>query len=313
MKALITGVTGQDGSYLAELLLSKGYEVHGIMRRSSSFNTERIDHIFNDLELHYGDMTDTQSIRNIVEEVKPDEVYNLAAQSHVRTSIDIPEYTANADALGAQRILDISAKVGAKFYQASTSEQFGSAAAPQNESTKMHPRSPYGISKLFAYWSTINYREAYGTFACDGILFNHESPRRGATFVTQKIVKGLVAIKRGKADTLVLGNLDAKRDWGYAPEYVEAMWKMLQNDRAEDFVIATGQSHSVRDFLDEAADYLRMDWTAHVISEPKYFRPAEVDDLRGDPCRAHAFLGWRAKTGFKDLIRIMIEAELERQ
>jgi GDPmannose 4,6-dehydratase len=311
MKALITGVTGQDGSYLAEFLLNKGYEVHGIMRRSSSFNTGRIDHIFDRLHLHYGDMTDTSSIIKVIQDVVPDEVYNLAAQSHVRASIDIPEYTTNADSTGTLRILEAIHKyTGAKFYQASSSEQYGSTPAPQNEDSPMHPRSPYGIAKLSAYWTTINYRESYNMFAVNGILFNHESPRRGPTFVTQKIVKGLVNILKGDQEFLTLGNLNAKRDWGYAPEYVEAMWQMMQQPKPEDFVIATGQAHTVKDFLEEAMRYFGVYRDDFLKIDSKYFRPAEVDHLQGDFSKAYNRFGWQPKTKFKDLIRIMIDAEL---
>jgi GDPmannose 4,6-dehydratase len=310
-KALVTGCTGQDGSYLCELLLEKGYEVHGTLRRSSSFNTGRIDHIFDRLHLHYADLTDTNSIDRLIKSICPDEVYNLGAQSHVRTSIDIPEYTTNVDALGTLRLIDaVRRNSDAKFYQASSSEQFGSAPAPQNEDTPMHPRSPYGIAKQFAYWTTINYRESYGMFAVNGILFNHESPRRGETFVTRKIVKGLVNIITGKQIELLLGNLEAKRDWGYAPEYVEAMWKMLQQPKADDFVIATGESHTVREFLDEAADYLGLNWKPFVAIDPKYYRPAEVDYLWGNASKAAQELGWKPKVRFKELVRLMIDAEL---
>lgn len=310
-KALITGITGQDGSYLAELLLSKGYEVHGIIRRSSSFNTGRIDHIFKDLQLHYGDLTDASSLARIVENVRPDEVYNLAAQSHVRTSFDIPEYTADAGALGTLRLLDAIKGKGIKFYQASSSEMFGSALPPQSEQTPFHPRSPYGVSKVFSYWMTVNYRESYEMHASNGILFNHESPRRGETFVTRKIAKAAVRILCGKQDKLVLGNLDAKRDWGYAKDFVEAMWLMLQQPKPDDYVIATGETHSVREFLDEAFGYLELDWREYVVIDSKYFRPAEVDVLLGDPWKAKNTLGWEPKTKFKELVRLMVEAELK--
>ena len=312
MKAFITGITGQDGSYLSELLLDKGYEVHGIIRRSSSFNTGRIDHIFDKLKLHYGDLTDSGSLNKLVATIQPDEVYNLGAQSHVRTSFDIPEYTANADALGTLRLIDaVKTHTTAKFYQASSSELYGSEPGPQNESTPFHPRSPYGVAKQFSFWTTVNYRESYGMFACNGILFNHESPRRGGTFVTKKITKGLVRIKRGLQKELLLGNLDAKRDWGFAKEYVEAMWLMLQQPTADDYVIATGETHTVREFLDEAADCLCMYWPAYVTIDPVYYRPAEVDVLLGDPSKAKRQLNWEAKVKFKELVRLMVDAELE--
>lgn len=314
MKALITGISGQDGSYLAELLLEKGYEVHGIIRRSSSFNTGRIDHIFNRLHLHYGDLADSGSICKILREVEPQEVYNLGAQSHVRTSFDIPEYTSNVDALGTLRLLEAAKDYGQpKFYQASSSELYGLVQeTPQTETTPFYPRSPYAIAKQFAYWSTVNYREAYGMFACNGILFNHESPRRGETFVTQKIVKALTRIYKGSKEKLYLGNLDARRDWGYAKEYVEAMWLMLQQPRPDDFVIATGESHSVREFLDEAGYYLGLDWEPHILIDPRYFRPSEVDLLLGDASKARRTLGWEAKTKFRELVHLMINAELEK-
>jgi GDPmannose 4,6-dehydratase len=310
-KALITGIGGQDGSYLAELLLEKGYEVHGIVRRSSSPNTGRIDHILNRLILHPGDMTDGGSLSNVLRSVQPDEVYNLAAQSHVRTSFENPEYTANTDALGTLRLIEAAKTCGSgpKFYQASTSELFGMTETPQRETTAFYPRSPYGIAKLFAYWTVVNYRES-GMFACNGILFNHESPRRGDEFVTQKIVKALVAIHRKEQEMLILGNLDARRDWGYAKEYVEAMWLMLQQDKPEDFVIATGESHTIREFLDAAAAYLQLDWSKHVEIDPQYFRPTEVDYLLGDASKAKNILTWEPKVKFKELVKIMVEAEL---
>lgn len=313
--ALITGITGQDGSYLAELLLEKGYDVHGMIRRHSTPSTSRIDHIFDDLHLHYGDVTDASSCADLVRQVLPDEIYNLAAQSHVRTSFDVPVYTANATGIGALNMLEAARDMGAKFYQASSSELFGKVfETPQSETTPFYPRSPYGIAKQFAYWTTVNYREAHGMFACNGILFNHESPRRGETFVTKKIVKALVRIARGSQEKLILGNLDAKRDWGYAKEYVEAMWLMMQHRTADDFVIATGETHSVRDFLDEAADCLGIVyWRDHVVSDPKYFRPAEVDLLLGDASLARDVLGWEPKVKFKELVRIMVEAELRGQ
>jgi GDPmannose 4,6-dehydratase len=310
MKALITGITGQDGSYLAELLLSKGYEVHGIIRRSSSFNTGRIDHIFDDLQLHYGDLTDASSLRTIVDTVKPDEVYNLGAQSQVRTSFDIPVYTAESAGIGALNMLVAVKGKGIKFYQASSSELYGKVMeTPQTETTPFYPRSPYGIAKQFAYWSTVNYRESYGTFACNGILFNHESSRRSETFVTRKITKAAARIYRGEQKVLWLGNLDAKRDWGYAKDYVEAMYLMMQQPVADDFVIATGETHSVSEFLDEAFGYLNLNWHDYVRIDERYFRPAEVDLLLGDASKAKRVLGWQPKTTFKELVRIMVEAE----
>lgn len=311
MKALITGITGQDGSYLAELLLSKHYEVHGIIRRSSSFNTGRIDHIFNDLQLHYGDLTDGAALASTVNLVKPDEIYNLAAQSHVKTSFEIPEYTGNADALGVLRLLEIIRDRGIKFYQASSSEMFGGMQPIQNESTPFYPRSPYGIAKQFAYWTVVNHRQAYNTFGCNGILFNHESPRRGETFVTRKIVQAAVRIKHGKQTELRLGNLDARRDWGYAKDYVEAMYLMMQHSVPDDFVIATGETHSVREFLDEAFGYLQLDWHDHVVIDSKYLRPTEVDTLLGDSSKAKLLLGWEPKVRFRELVRLMVDAEDE--
>jgi len=311
-KALITGITGQDGSYLAEFLLKKGYEVHGIIRRTSSNNTERINSIIDDLHLHSGDMTDAESLSRVVRIVKPNEVYNLSAMSHVRTSFEVPEYTSEVDGLGALRLLDAIKDVDyVKFYQASTSELFGLAGPPQSESTPFYPCSPYGIAKMFAYWTTINYRQNYGMFACNGILFNHESPRRTETFVSRKIAKGLVRISLGKQDKLFLGNLDAKRDWGYAPEFVEAMWLMLQQNKPDDFVIATGESHTVREFLDVAAERLGLDWTKHVEIDPQYYRPMEVDYLLGDASKARRILGWEPKVKFRELVEIMVKAELK--
>jgi GDPmannose 4,6-dehydratase len=311
-KALVTGCSGQDGSYLAELLLQKGYEVHGILRRSSSFNTGRIDHIFDQLHLHYGDVTDASSISNIIDAVKPDEIYNLAAQSHVRTSFEIPVYTAQTVAIGALNILEAIKGKGIKFYQASSSELYGGIyAEATNETTPFHPRSPYAIAKQFAYWSAVNHREAYGTFACNGILFNHESPRRGETFVTKKIVKSAVRIQRGLQDKLFLGNLDAKRDWGFAGDYVEAMYLMLQQSFPDDYVIATGEAHSVRDFLDAAFGHLNLDWTKYVEIDPRLFRPTEVDILIGNPGKAKKVLGWEPKVKFNELVQMMVEAELE--
>jgi GDPmannose 4,6-dehydratase len=339
-KALITGITGQDGSYLAELLLEKGYEVHGIIRRSSSFNTARIDHLYKDphvnnrkLFLHYGDLADSSNIARLLEKIKPDEIYNLGAQSHVRVSFDVPEYTADVVGIGTLRILDAIREVGikTKFYQASSSELFGKVQeTPQKESTPFYPRSPYACAKLFAYWITVNYRESYGLYACNGILFNHESPRRGETFVTRKITRGLARIVSGKDKCLYLGNLDAKRDWGYAKDYVEGMWRMLQQKTPEDFVLATGETHSVRDFIEECAKILKIDlaWKGKGVKEigydkktkktlikidPKYFRPAEVDLLLGDPLKARKKLGWKPKTKFKDLVKIMLEHDLEKE
>ena len=318
-RALITGITGQDGSYLAELLLAKNYEVVGIVRRSSSINTSRIDHLYEDpheegarLRLVYGDLTDGSSLARILREVKPDEVYNLGAQSHVRTSFDLPEYTVDVGGLGTIRLLEAIRQAGfpSRFYQASSSELFGNAPPPQNEATPFQPRSPYAVGKLAAYWATVNYREAYGLFACNGILFNHESPRRGETFVTRKIAKAAAQIYHGRQDRLYLGNLDARRDWGFAGDYVEAMWLMLQQDRPDDFVVATGQSHSVREFLDEAFGYLDLDWTQYVEVDPRYTRPTEVDHLEGDATKAREMLGWAPKFGFKELVEMMVNAEL---
>lgn len=308
-KALITGITGQDGSYLSELLLDKGYEVHGIIRRSSSFNTGRIDHIYDRLNLHYGDLTDSSSISRLIEKAKPDEIYNLGAQSHVRVSFDIPEYTADVDALGTIRLLDAIKETGIKtrLYQASSSEMFGSAEAPQSEITRFQPRSPYACAKAFSYYSTINYREAYGLFACNGILFNHESPRRGETFVTRKITKGLANILAGKQKKIMLGNLEAKRDWGFAGDYVKAMWMMLQADTPNDYCIATGESHSVKDFLEEAFSYKGLDWRDHIGIDPRYFRPAEVNELRCYANKARTELGWEPTVTFKELVRMMVD------
>jgi len=319
-RALITGITGQDGSYLAELLLDKGYEVHGIIRRSSSFNTGRIDHIYRDphekgvrLLLHYGDLTDGSVLNKIIRTVRPDEVYHLGAQSHVRVSFDIPEYTGDVVALGTIRLLEAIREAGMtpRFYQASSSELYGSSPPPQNEETQFLPRSPYAIAKLYSYHMTINYREAYGMFASNGILFNHESPRRGETFVTRKITRAAARIKLGVQDKLFLGNLDAKRDWGFAGDYVEAMWRILQHSEADDFVVATGEMHSVREFLEVAFDELDLDWNKHVEIDPKYFRPTEVDELRGDASKAKKVLGWEPKVGFDELARMMVRADLE--
>lgn len=319
-RALISGITGQDGSYLAELLLEKGYDVYGIIRRSSSFNTARIDHIYEDphksgarLHLIYGDLNDASSLNRILREVTPDEIYNLGAQSHVRTSFDIPEYTAEIAGIGTLRLLEGIRETGlkVKFYQASSSELFGKAQQiPQTETTPFHPRSPYANAKLFAYWTTVNYRESYGLFACNGILFNHESPRRGETFVSRKITRAAARIKLGLQDKLYLGNLDAKRDWGYAKDYVEAMWLMLQQQQPDDYVIATGETHSVREFLDVAFGYLDLDWHRYVEIDPKYFRPAEVDILLGDPSKAVRTLGWSPRVKFKELVFLMVDSDL---
>ncbi len=323
-KALITGITGQDGSYLAELLLSKGYEVHGIIRRASTFNTRRVDHLYHDphangedvkLYLHYGDVSVGETLLNVIYNVRPDEIYHLAAQSHVRVSFDMPEYTGDITGLGTIRILDAIRKSGtqARFYQASSSEMFGGAKPPQNENTPFEPRSPYAAAKVYAYWVTRNYREGYKMFACNGILFNHESPRRGETFVTRKITRALAAIQAGKQKRLYLGNLDSRRDWGYAPEYVEVMWKMLQQDQPRDYVIGTGEAHSIREFLDEAFGYAGMDWHQYVEIDPRYFRPTEVDYLLSDPSRSRTELNWEPKVCFHELVRIMVDADLELQ
>ncbi len=338
-KAIITGITGQDGSYLAELLIEKGYEVHGIRRRSSSFNTQRIDHLYSDpnsqktkLFLHYGDMTDSSSLTRIIKKIQPDEIYNLAAQSHVAVSFEEPEYTADSDAIGALRMLEAIRTLGleskTKFYQASTSELYGKVLeTPQNEATPFYPRSPYGVAKIYAYWITINYREAYNIFACNGILFNHESPRRGETFVTRKITRALSRISLGMQDCLYLGNLDAKRDWGHAKDYVYMQWLMLQQDVAEDFVIATGVQHSVREFIDAASNEIGISITwkgkgkdekgyddkgrCIVAIDPKYYRPAEVETLLGDSSKAKDILGWEPKISFKDLVSEMINEDMK--
>ncbi|HZI85405.1 MAG TPA: GDP-mannose 4,6-dehydratase [Pyrinomonadaceae bacterium] len=319
-KALITGITGQDGSYLAELLLAKGYEVHGIIRRASSFNTGRIDHLYKDphingvhLFLHYGDIADSTNLIKLLYRIQPDEVYHLAAQSHVRVSFDIPEYTGDVTGLSTIRILEAMRETGvkARFYQASSSEMFGKVhEVPQRETTPFHPRSPYGAAKVYAYWATVNYRESYGMFACNGILFNHESPRRGETFVTRKITRAVARIKAGQQQKLYLGNLDAKRDWGYAREYVEAMWHMLQQDEADDYVIATGETHSVEEFLTEAFSHVNLDWHDYVELDPKYLRPAEVDLLIGDASKAKRVLGWEPKVSFRELVRLMVDADV---
>ncbi len=321
-RALITGITGQDGSYLAELLLEKGYEVHGMIRRSSSFNTGRINHLYTDihepgvrLKLHFGDMTDGTRLEKLIEIVEPDEVYNLAAQSHVRVSFDIPVYTGDVDGLGTLRMLEAIRNAGGtaiRLYQASSSEMFGMVQeVPQRETTPFHPRSPYGVAKVYSYWQVVNYREAYGLHASNGILFNHESPRRGETFVTRKITRGLAQILAGKAEHIFLGNLDAKRDWGYAKDYVEAMWLMLQQDQPDDYVIATGDTWTVRDFLERTFKLVSLDWQDYVRHDPRYLRPSEVELLIGDPSHARTKLGWTARTSFDELVRIMVSADLE--
>jgi GDPmannose 4,6-dehydratase len=319
-KALVTGITGQDGSYLSELLLSKGYEVHGIVRRASTFNTSRIDHLYQDphindvrLFLHYGDIADSTNLVKLLYRIQPDEIYHLAAQSHVRVSFDIPEYTGDVTGLGTVRILEAIRETGlkARFYQASSSEMFGLVQeTPQRETTPFYPRSPYGAAKVYSYWLTVNYRESYGIYACNGILFNHESPRRGETFVTRKISRAVAEIKAGLANKVYLGNLDAKRDWGYAKEYVMAMWLMLQRDEPDDFVIATGETHSVREFVQEAFSYAGLKWQDHVEIDPKYYRPAEVDLLVGDASKARQKLGWSPQTRFNDLVRLMVDADM---
>ena len=314
-KAFITGITGQDGSYLAEILLEKGYEVYGMVRRSSSFNTARIDHIFGDIQLVFGDLADGSVLNQLMRTIRPDEVYNLGAQSHVRVSFDIPEYTADVDALGTLRLLDAIREEGVdcRFYQASSSEMFGAVSeVPQNEETKFHPRSPYGVAKVFGYWITRNYREAYGMYAVNGILFNHESPRRGPTFVTRKITRAVGAILRGEQDDLKLGNLDAKRDWGYARDYMEGAWRMLQADEPEDYVLATNETHTVEEFLDEAFGYVDLNWRDYVKIDPRYFRPAEVDLLIGDYSKAKEKLGWEPTVRFQELVRMMVDGDRER-
>jgi GDPmannose 4,6-dehydratase len=313
-KAFITGITGQDGSYLAELLLEKGYEVHGLVRRSSSFNTWRIDHVRERLHLHYGDLVDQNSLVRTLETVGPDEIYNLAAQSHVKVSFEMPEYTGNVTAMGVLRLLDAVRELGlpSRVYQAGSSEMFGLVQHPvQSETTPFYPRSPYGVAKVYAHWMAVNYRESYGMFVCNGILFNHESPRRGENFVTRKITMGLADIKKGRAKELRLGNLDAKRDWGYAKDYVEAMWRMLQQDKADDYVIATHETHSVREFLEESFSYLDLDWQKYVVVDPRYFRPAEVDILLGDSTKAQKQLGWTPAVTFKGLVRLMVDADMD--
>jgi len=324
-RALITGITGQDGSYLSELLLAKGYEVHGIIRRSSTMNTDRIDHMYQDphlpetkLFLHYGDLTDGTTLGRILEAVQPHEVYNLGAQSHVRVSFDSPEYTVDAVGMGTLRLLealrDYQQRNGReiRFYQAGSSEMYGLVqAVPQSETTPFYPRSPYACAKVYAHWQTINYRESYGLFACNGILFNHESPRRGETFVTRKITRAIARIVAGQQKKLYLGNLDSKRDWGYAKDYVEAMWLMLQQETPDDYVVSTGETHSVREFLEEAFSYVNLKWEDYVEIDPRYFRPAEVDLLLGDSSKAKQKLGWEPKVTFKDLVELMVDADLE--
>lgn len=318
--ALITGITGQDGSFLAELLLEKGYKVYGIIRRTSSFNTQRIDHLYQDphipgtrLLLEHGDLSDSSSLNYILRQTKPDEIYNLGAQSHVRVSFDVPEYTADVTGIGTIRILEAIRELGIspKFYQASSSEMFGKVVeSPQSEKTPFHPRSPYACAKVFAYYATVNYREAYNLFACNGILFNHESERRGETFVTRKITRAATRIKLGLQEKLFLGNLDAKRDWGHAKDYVEAMWLMMQAESSDDYVIASGETHSVREFVEETFSYLDLDWKEHVEIDPWYYRPSEVDLLLGDSTKARRELGWEPKVGFKDLVKLMVNHDL---
>ena len=320
-KALITGITGQDGSYLAEFLINKGYTVYGIIRRSSSFNTQRIDHMYQDpheknrkLNLVYGDLNDASSLNLLIKNICPDEIYNLGAQSHVKVSFEVPEYTAEVTGLGTTRLLEAIRDTGVKtkFYQASSSEMYGKVLeTPQNENTPFYPRSPYGAAKVYAYWMTVNYREAYKMFACNGILFNHESPRRGETFVTRKITMALARIKLGLQDKLYLGNLDAKRDWGFAGDYVEAMWLMLQQPKPDDFVIATGQTHSVREFLQESFDYAKLDWKKYVVIDKRYLRPTEVDLLLGDSSKARRVLKWKPKVNFKQLVRMMVDSDMQ--
>ena len=339
-KALITGITGQDGSYLAELLIEKGYEVHGIVRRASVFNTERIEHLYRDpnnknvvKKLHYGDLTDSSNLNRIIEKVEPNEIYNLGAQSHVQVSFEVPEYTAEVDAVGTLRLLDAIKEVGikTKFYQASTSELYGKVQeTPQKETTPFYPRSPYAVAKLYAYWVTVNYREAYNMYACNGILFNHESPRRGKTFVTRKITTAVARIKKGKQDKIFLGNLDAKRDWGYAKDFIEGMWLMLQQDTPDDFVLATGETHTVREFCEKAfrAAGMEIAWRGDGVNEkaidtnsgkpvieidPRYFRPTEVDLLLGDPAKAKQKLGWVPKVTFEELVSMMVQYDLEHE
>jgi GDPmannose 4,6-dehydratase len=324
-KALVTGITGQDGSYLAELLLNKGYEVHGLIRRSSTLPTERIDHLYSDphakgtrLFLHYGDLADGNNLHSILDKIQPDEVYNLGAQSHVRVSFDLPVYTADVDALGTLRLLEAIRDVGSRtgrlprFYQASSSEMYGKVLeTPQSETTPFYPRSPYACAKVYSFWQTVNYRESYGIFGCNGILFNHESPRRGETFVTRKITRAATRIKLGLQDKLFLGNIDSKRDWGFAGDYVEAMWLMLQQDEADDYVVATGETWSVKQFLEACFTELGLDWKKFVEQDPRYFRPAEVDLLLGDPSKAKKKLGWQPKVGFKELVSMMVASDMK--
>ena len=319
-RALITGITGQDGSYLAELLLSKGYEVHGIIRRASTFNTSRIDHIYQDanqpgtkLFLHHGDLSSTEWLLNLIYSFAPDELYHLGAQSHVRVSFDMPEYTGDITGIGTMRLLEAIRRAGCKtrFYQASSSEMFGSAAPPQGENTVFQPRSPYAAAKVYAYWMTRIYREGYKMFASNGILFNHESPRRGETFVTRKITRAVAAILGGKEDAVFLGNLEAKRDWGYAPEYVEAIWKMMQRDEGDDFVLGTGEAHAVQEFVEEAFGYVGLDWRKHVKIAERYKRPLEVDSLIADTRKSREKLGWEPQVKFKELVAIMVDADVE--
>jgi len=319
-KALITGITGQDGSYLAELLLSKGYEVHGIIRRASTFNTSRINHLYQDphepgtrLFLHYGDLSNSEQLTNIIYNLRPDEIYHLGAQSQVRVSFDMPEYTGDVTGLGTTRILEAIRRSGikTKFYQASSSEMYGNSPPPQNEKTPFRPRSPYAVAKVYAYWMTVNYREGYRIFACNGILFNNESPRRGETFVTRKITRAVAHILAGKQKKLYLGNLEAKRDWGYAPEYVEVIWLMLQQEKPDDYVVGTGEAHSVKEFLEEAFFYVNLDWQRYVEIDPRYFRPCEVNFLLADASKARERLGWEPKITFRELVKIMVDADME--
>lgn len=318
--ALITGITGQDGSYLAEFLLTKGYIVHGLIRRASTFHTQRIDHLCRDardpdtrLFLHYGDLSDSSQLTNLFYEVQPEEVYNLGAQSHVRVSFDMPEYTGDITGLGTVRLLEVIRRSGVqcRMYQAASSEMFGDALAPQNEQTPFRPRSPYAAAKVYAYWMVRNYREGYGLFACNGIMFNHESPRRGETFVTRKITRGVAGILSGHQQKLFLGNLEARRDWGYAPEYVEGMWLMLQQEEPQDMIFGTGETHSVEEFVAEAFSYVNLDWRKYVAVDPRYLRPIEVELLQADPSEAKRRLGWKARVGFQELVRIMVDADLE--
>jgi GDPmannose 4,6-dehydratase len=319
-RALITGITGQDGSYLTELLLRKGYEVHGVIRRASTFNTDRIDHIYQDphgsdrrLYLHHGDLSTGEQLTNLIYNMRPDEIYHLGAQSHVRVSFDVPEFTGDITGLGTTRILEAvrCSGIACRFYQAGSSEMFGAASPPQREDTPFHPRSPYGAAKVYSHWMTVNYREAYGMFAANGILFNHESPRRGETFVTRKVTRAAARIYAGHQDKLYLGNLDSRRDWGYAPEYVEGMWRILQQESPSDYVLGTGESHTVRELLEEAFGYLDLDWKAYVELDPRYLRPAEVDFLLSDAGRAREELEWEPRINFRELVRIMVDADVE--